>query len=329
VIVEESHVSDKAAAGRVWVLVAETGVELTHFDTNGWILQGDAWIGETGRLAAVSKFPGDGQQIFAVCEWAENGLSRCSKPLETLAELTQDGAYFVERRAYRTSVYGSSDLSDHQQPVFEIAGTRSRQRFDRALLEFLVLSSESLTVAPGAHEKQLISHRHGTIFTGTYSSDGRFTVRARGQELRFPAGSFEGQVDGRWGPEMRVLALSSDGRRMAVDISGHGDGEVWDLQTGSVLAVLPLGGGIAFSADNESLTEVTDVGAVDLLYLGPTNARPRPWVSEAAMSAFAKGRGTSERRTAEDVFRRIAAAGKDGDALSKRLSEMLSEAWGP
>jgi hypothetical protein len=72
---------------------------------------------------------------------------------------------------------------------------------------------------------------------------------------------------------MRVVAMSSDLLRMAVDV-GHVDGEVWDLQTGSVLAVLPLGGKIAFSDDNESLTETTESGVVDLLYLGPTKRSP-------------------------------------------------------
>ena len=48
------QVTDKAATGRVWVLAAETGDELTHFDTTGWTLQGDSWIGE--RRAAGRSF---------------------------------------------------------------------------------------------------------------------------------------------------------------------------------------------------------------------------------------------------------------------------------
>jgi hypothetical protein len=328
VIVEESKVTDESATGRVRILAAETGDDLGHFDTAGWMLQGDAWIGERGRLAAVSKFPGNGQQIFAVCEWSESGLSRCSKPLETLAEITQDGAFFVERRAYRTSVYASSDLTEHQQPVFEIAGTRSRSRFDRALLEFLVLSSESLTVSAGAEEKQIMVHRHGATFSGTYSSDGHFIVRVGGQEFRFPSNSFDGQIDARWGPEMRVLALSSDGRRMAVDVSGHGAGEVWDLTTGTVLAVLPLETpDVTFSSDNESLVEATASGEIELCYLGPENARPRPWATEAALMAFIRGHEVGDWKTGGNMLRAIDAAGRGGDKLSDRVARMLSEAW--
>ena len=182
-------------------------------------------------------------------------------------------------------------------------------------------------MSPGSNKKTVVADRHGALFTMAYSIDGRFSVRLGGQELRFPENSFDEQSGGRWGPEMRVLALSSDGRRMAVDASGHGDGEVWDLQTGCVLAVLPLDGQIAFLADNESLIKMTDRGAVDLLYFGPANARPRSWASEAAMSTLLRGRVGSEWRTGQGVLRAISTAGKDGDAVSKRLSEMLSEAW--
>ena len=47
-------------------------------------------------------------------------------------------------------------------------------------------------------------------------------LRVGGQELQFPESSFDGQIDGRWGPEMRVLALSSDGVRMAVEVQDTG-----------------------------------------------------------------------------------------------------------
>ena len=117
VIVEDFTATENVVIGRVRVLAAETGVELTHFDTTGLELTGSSWIDEGRLLAAVWKRSGDGQQISAVCAWAQSGLSRCSKPLETPAEITQDGTFFVERRAYRTSVFASSDLGDQQQPV--------------------------------------------------------------------------------------------------------------------------------------------------------------------------------------------------------------------
>jgi hypothetical protein len=46
------------------------------------------------------------------------------------------------------------------------------------------------------------------------------------------------------------------------------------------------------------------------------------------MSTFIQGHGIGKWRTAEDVFRGITAAGKDGNAVSNRVAGMLSEAWG-
>ena len=328
VILEDSQVTDRAATGKVRVLDAESGTELANFTTSGWIFDGDSWIGDGRRLAAVSKFPGDGRQIFAVCEWSERGLSRCSEPLETLANISRNGKYFVERRAYRTSVYDSSMLMADQKPVLEIAGTRSRVRFDRALLEFLFVNSESIGVTTTTDGAQWIGQFQGTTFAGNYSSDGRLIVYVRGQEFRYPANSFDEYVDRFWGPEMRVSALSADARHMVVDVSGNGGGEIWDVQTGTVLATLPLDGEVVFSSDSQSVLKATEEGAVDLLYLGADSHRPRRWSSEAAMSAFLQGRGTGEWRTADDVIRAISAAAKDGDPVSGRLSRTLTEAWG-
>lgn len=326
VIIDESHVTEREARAKVTVLDAESGVESAAFDSNGWLLDGDAWIGEGRRLAAVSRFSGDVRQTFAVCEWSEAGISRCSKPLETLARISRDGKYFIEDRPYTTAVYASSELRENQPPVLEISGTRARQRFDRALLKLLIVSSDSVHLSKADRGTELTAYRNGTLFVASDSNDGGFSVRVGKQVLRYPPYSFESE-HGLWGPEVRDLALASDGRRMIVALHHKVDCEVWDVETGTVLAVLPWGeGALSFSDDNETVQLLTETHPIDLLYLGTRNTGWPAWASGSAMSALVRGKGNGRWRTRDDVLRAINEAAERGDTVSKRVSRMVAEA---
>ena len=45
------------------------------------------------------------------------------------------------------------------------------------------------------------------------------------------------------------------------------------------------------------------------------------------MSTFVRGHETGEWQTAADMLRRVEAVGKNEDAVSNRVSRMLSDAW--
>lgn len=335
VIAESSHVGHQLEArGEVIVLDAQTGATVDGpFGTSGWILQGDAWINGNKRLAAVSKFSG-GAQVFAVCEWSGSTLLACSEPLDTLGRISRDGKYFVLRGPYMTGVYSAIELEPHPRPILEVSGTKARDKFNRALMEHLVLTPDSLSISSNPGSAEMIAGRGVTTFTVTCSTTGLFEIRVNGRQLRYPDHAFDQKVDARpWGPEFDV-SLSSDGRRIAV--TADTSGEVWDVEEGIVLAVMPMPTAsypswvnpVAFSADGDELLQLTHSGAIDLLRFGPTNPPPPSWASEAAMSAWTQGNATGAWRTAEDVRRAIQAAAKNGDGLSRVVDRSLARAWG-
>lgn len=342
-VINRGHHAPERGGSRdkVTVLSADTGVKWADFETHGWIFAGDVWIAEDRQLAAVSRFSEVGKQSFSVCEWSRAGLSKCSKPLDGHARISRDGKYFIEDRPYSTALYASSDLSESQAPVLEVSGTTARQRFDRALLEFVVGTSDSVHVSKASGAAKVTAQWNGTRITTSVTDSGGVSVTVGERPLRFPANSFESieqSSEGLWGPEVRALELSSDGRKMIVgrpqkvelysSLYQEVICELWNVDAGVVLAVFPCGDGEAsFADDRESVQSLTETRRIELLYLGPSNTVPPDWASEGAMSALVRGNGTGRWRTRNDVLRAIDEAAKRGDPVSKRVSQMIGDAW--
>ena len=310
------------AMRKVTVLSAETGVEWANFETHGWRFFGDVWIAEDRQLVWVFRFSDDEKQTSSVCEWSRARLSKC-KSIDGHAQISRDGKYFIEGGPYSTALYVSSDLSESQLPVLEVLGTTARQRFDRALLELIVGTADSVHVSKENGAAKVTAQWNGMRITASVTDASGVSVIVGERALRFPENSFE-QIEqsseGLWGPEVRRLELASDGRTMIVcrnqneqinsTVYSKENCEIWDVVAGVVLGVVP-------SDDSEASFD----------YLVPSITVLPEWASEGAMIALIRGQGTGRWRTRNDVLRAIHEEAERGDPVSKRASQSISDAW--
>jgi WD40 repeat protein len=104
----------------------------------------------------------------------------------------------------------------------------------------------------------------GTPYDATFMPDGESFAIATGAGVTFYDLAFnETQHINTWDHVPGVIAVSPDGRTLA---TGGGDVRLWDVETGTLLDILPAGrgiGGLAFSADGKRLAVSKGWGAAE------------------------------------------------------------------
>jgi hypothetical protein len=137
-----------------------------------------------------------------------------------------------------------------------------------------------------------------------------------GRPLRYPKEAV-GIDDGLWGPEVHSVTFSSDGGRM-IAVYGSAS-EVWDVKTGTTLALLPSSRGLSFSQSSDVVQMLSGSKSVNLLYLGGSGSRPSRWATEDALSALVTGTSSKNWRSREHVLQAIRTDAETGDSSARRI----------
>lgn len=317
----------RVARANVWILGVDLGIEEGQFEVSNLQLQtSEIWV-DSDRLIGSVEGWSEGSNYFAVCERTSAGFARCSGRLERPARISPDGKYFVVDRVYSTEIYSTSDLAEGQYPLLTLRGTRSIDRLNRAIVEDLVTNSQAVFVQQNATGQTVLGQRGDRAFAATYANDGTLEIAVEGRPLRYPQEAV-GSEEGLWGPEVHSVTFSSDGGRMIVDRGSAS--EVWDVKTGTTLALLPesIRGLSFFSQSSDVVQMLSGSESVHLLYLGGSGSRPPSWATEDALSAMVTGTSRKNWRGREHVLQAIKTDAEAGDPSARRIWSLMGEPEG-